>query len=125
MSTSSGSYNQATTTALTKEHITNATNAINTYISAIQGYNKRLATVMEDMSDGKGSFVGDASTGYQTFYTTYVLPAITTNLIDGENCLTTGALSMLKMIGNTMLDITDPDLGTFNKNPGAAATEAG
>lgn len=111
---------QQTSTHLTEENITQAIQAINAYIKTAKELASQInATVMQLRAT---NFIGDASTGYDSFYTNNVVPVITKALYDTDGSNTgdslTGALIMtLNSIKDTLLNTTDPELMKFNMNP--------
>ena len=97
---------------LTHEIITNATASVNTYSSTANGLFEELGGVVSALVSQ--NFTGDASDGYNDFFTTKVTPALTENL----ESLTSSINSMLESIQTQLLDQVDPQLGNTNRNPG-------
>lgn len=95
-----------------------AAGAVDAYISTVRNLNTELENLIQVLTSN--DFVGDASDGYKTFYQQKVLPAITTNLVEGEKSLAAGIKGMLDNIGTQLLDTVDPKLGENNQNPGGA-----
>ena len=67
-------------TVLTSAIITNAKSAIDTYITTATAIKAELDGLIKDLTTNH--FTGSASNGYNTFYTTKFVPAISTNLTD-------------------------------------------
>ena len=98
---------------LAVENIEAVKNAVNTYIqrcSDIFGNMQNTIAILR----GK-DFVGDASNGYEEFFT-QITPALTTNLYLGDESLMVGINNMMESIKATLLNTVDPELGTANKN---------
>ena len=103
---------------LTHAIISNATQAVDTYITTVKGLEQELVGLMSTLTSE--NFNGDASDGFTVFYNEKVLPAISDNLTS-ETSLTKSIKSMLESIQNQLLDTVDPGLGENNRNPGAQA----
>ena len=105
-------------TILDKKNITDAVTAIDTYVKTATDLNGQLATVMAQLI-GSG-FVGEAAEGYKTFYTSKVVPALTTNLIDPQGSLMASLKQMMTDIGAEFFDNVDTKLGEANQTAGDA-----
>lgn len=102
---------------LTHAIIENAKASVDTYISTVNGLNEELNGVITTLTST--NFSGDASDGYQVFYTEKVVPAVTENLTSPGTSLTASIKSILDSIQEQLLDRVDPELGNNNRNPGA------
>ncbi len=105
-------------TILDKKNITDAVTAINTYVKVATNLNGQLATVMTQLIDS--GFVGEAAKGYNIFYTSKVVPALDTNLIDSQDSLMASLKKMMTDIGAEFFDNVDTKLGTANQTAGDA-----
>ena len=95
------------------ENIEAVKNAVNTYIQTCSGI---FGNMQNTISTLRGAdFVGDASNGYEEFFT-QITPALTTNLYASEESLMVGINNMMNSIKETLLDTVDPDLEAANKN---------
>lgn len=104
-----------TCTKLKEENITNASEAIKTYINTCQEY---FATIDKEINELRESgFIGDASDGYATFYS-----KLKKNLTDnfygnngtGEGALLPGLCSWLESGLVKLVDTLDPKLKNQN-----------
>lgn len=109
-------------TILTSAIVENAKTSVDNYITSIDGLNGQLEEIINTLTGS--NFNGDASLGYKDFYTKSVLPAITENLTQQGNSLTSSIKSMLDNIQQQLLNTVDPQLGDNNRNPGGVAGTA-
>lgn len=109
-------------TILTSAIIQGAKDSVDNYVTQITALNGQLDGIMKTLTTT--NFTGDASAGYNDFYTQKVLPAITDNLTQQGNSLTASIKSMLDNIQQQLLSTVDPQLGENNRNPGGAASAA-
>ncbi len=107
----------ATATILSKQTIENAKTAVDDYIKNIGELNQELDKIMKNLSN---DFVGEAATGYKTFYDSKVLPAIEDNLI-GNNSLAGNIKTMLDNIEQQLIDTVDTTIGKNNQNLGGTS----
>jgi hypothetical protein len=63
--------------------------------------------------------MGEGSTGYNAYFTTYIKPMLTDNLT-GADSLMAGLARLLDDIGNQLIGTTDPQIGEYNQNPASA-----
>ena len=98
---------------LAVENIEAVKNAVNTYIQRCSDIFGNMQNTIATLR-GK-DFVGDASNGYEEFFT-QITPALTTNLYLGDESLMIGIKNMMESIKKNLLDTADPDLGIANKN---------
>lgn len=109
-------------TILTSAIIQGAKDSVDNYVTQITALNGQLDGIMKTLTST--NFTGDASVGYNDFYTQKVLPAITDNLTQQGNSLTASIKSMLDNIQQQLLSTVDTQLGENNRNPGGAASAA-
>lgn len=107
------------TTKLTQAIITAATTAVDDYNKTTDQLRENLDTAIVDLLK-QDCFSGDAAIGFKHFYDNTVTPALKVSLPS----LTKAINDILTNVGKTFLDTVDPDLGEFNKDPGAAAAAA-
>lgn len=100
-------------TILDKENITNAKTAVNNYRQSCTTLESELNTLIADLR--KSYFIGDASDGFNSFYTK-ISPALTTNLYGPQNSVTAMLDELLDAIQNALIGKVDPELGTANHN---------
>jgi len=98
---------------LAVENIDAVKKAVEMYIRTCSGIFENLKKTIGDLR-GK-DFVGDASNGYEEFFT-QITPALTTNLYLGDESLMVGINNMMDSIKATLLDTVDPELEAANKN---------
>jgi uncharacterized protein YukE len=98
---------------LAVENIEAVKNAVKTYIQTCSGIFEKMQNTIATLR-GK-DFVGDASNGYEEFFT-QITPALTTNLYLGDESLMVGINNMMDSIKATLLDTVDPELEAANKN---------
>lgn len=109
------------TTILEQSNITQAKNAITTYMNTCDELNKQLNTIITDLTAvGKG-FNGNAADGYVDFYN-QVKPAFTTQLLGEEAGLMPSLIKILDAVYNALNATMDVDLGNNNKAAGAQNT---
>lgn len=106
-------------TILTSAIVESAKDAVNSYVTTVGGLNEELQEIINTLTSA--NFNGEAANGYNDFYTSKVIPAITENLIAQGNSLTASIKSMLDNIQQQLLNTIDPQLGEQNRNPGGAA----
>lgn len=109
-------------TILTSAIVDSAKGAVDSYVTTIGDLNDELQGIINTLTGS--NFNGDAANGYNEFYTTKVLPAITENLTAQGNSLTASIKTMLDNIQQQLLNTVDPQLGENNRNPGGAAAGA-
>lgn len=101
-------------TKLASENISEAKAAINNYKTtcdaAFQNLDGAIAGII-----GK-DFLGDAATGYESFYQ-QIKPAISTKLTGPSESITSMLESIMTAV-EQMLNPVDPELGTANQNAG-------
>lgn len=102
---------------LTHAIISDATQKVDAYVSTANGLYDELSGIIATLTGS--NFNGDASDGYNVFFTEKVVPAITDNLTDPASSLMASIKTMLESIQTQLLDTIDPSLGDNNKNPGA------
>lgn len=107
-------------TILTSAIITSAKDSVDTYVTTVSNLSNQLDGIMKTLTST--NFTGDASVGYNEFYTQKVVPAINANLTDPGNSLTASIKSMLENIQQQLLNTVDPQLGDNNRNPGGTTT---
>lgn len=95
-------------TKLTIQNITDAKNAVTAYQNTADALFSSLQSIVTALPDA--DFIGDASTGYQTFFTN-IKPALTTQITDLTKMLT-DILSSVEQLLNPV----DPQLGQQNQN---------
>ncbi|MBR1393327.1 MAG: hypothetical protein IJ561_05780 [Ruminococcus sp.] len=98
--------------------IVNAKTSVSTYVTTAQGLFDELSSVINNLT--ASGFIGDASNGFQEFFTTKVTPVLQANLTEPGTSITAGITSMLDSIKEQLLDIVDPQLGEINKDPTAS-----
>ncbi len=103
---------------LTHAIIKEATAAVDTYVASATQLYGDLEGVMNTLTSS--NFIGDASTGYNVFFTKNVKPALTDNLTNAQGSLAASIKDILRSIEEQLLDNVDPKLGENNQNPGAA-----
>lgn len=101
-------------TVLTNENISEARAAIAAYRSTCEGIFSKLQNDINSLTGA--DFIGDASAGYVDFFT-QITPALTTNLTDPSESVTSMLESILTAV-EQMLNPVDPQLGTANQNAG-------
>ncbi len=104
-------------TILTHEIITNATQAVDSYVAAANSLYEELSGIISALT--AANFNGDASDGYKAFFAEKVAPALTDNLTTPGTSLTASIKDLLGTIQQQLLDTVDPQLGENNRNPGA------
>ena len=105
-------------TILTSADINNAISAVDTYVTKATGIYNNLESTLNSLTGS--NFIGDASNGYDDFFTSKVKPVLTENLTDPGTSLTSSIKEMLQSIKEQLLDTVDPQLGDGNRNPGGA-----
>ena len=106
-------------TVLTHKIITSANEKVDAYVTTANGLYDELSGIISALI--ASNFNGDASDGYNVFYTEKVVPAITENLTAPSSSLTSSIKSILESIQTQLLDTVDPKLGENNMNPGSGA----
>ncbi len=92
--------------------IVNAKESVKTYSDTTTALYEELRQIINELrADG---FMGDASEGFNDFFTTKATPV----LVDNLNSVTGGVNSMLDTIQEQLLNTVDPQLGDANRNPG-------
>lgn len=104
---------------LTHAIIANATAAVDSYVVEANGLFEELQGIVSNLTTN--NFNGDASDGYNVFFTQKVVPALTDNLTAPEGSITAGVKSILENIQLQLLDTVDPQLGENNQSAGGAA----
>ena len=104
---------------LTHAIITNATAAVDTYISTLKTLYTQLEGIMSTLTST--NFNGDAANGYTAFYTASVKPAL--EEAGATQALMGSVKDLLANIQTQLLDTVDPQLGQNNQNAGNASTE--
>lgn len=103
-------------TILTHAIISNATQAVDTYVATANGLYEELSGVITTLTGS--NFNGDAAEGYKVFFAEQVTPALTDNLTAPQESLMASIKSILESIQTQLLDTVDPQLGENNRNPG-------
>ena len=103
-------------TVLTKEIITNAKQKVDRYSTDAQQLFTQLQTTINNLT--ANNFIGSSSDGFNTFFTTKVTPALTTNLYGETGSLMEGIKSLLDSIEEQLIDTVDDQLGQHNQNLG-------
>lgn len=101
-------------TTLDRTTITNAQNAVDTYVTKVTALYQRLDAELATLT--ANNFIGEGSMGYKSFYNASIVPSLTTVLTDPNQSLTATIKSMLAMVENTLMDQVDPQLGESNRN---------
>lgn len=110
-------------TILTGAIIDGAKAQVDNYITTTKGLYTQLSNTVTKLVTQ--DFTGDASNGYRQFYEQKVVPAITTNLTDGEKSLMVMINDLLEDIKKQLLYTLDPDMGENNRNAGSTAEQDG
>lgn len=104
-------------TVLTHAIIASACEKVDTYIASVNSLNDELAGIIANLVSA--NFNGDASDGYNVFYTQKVVPAITENLTAPSSSLMASIKNILESIQTQLLDTVDPEMGSNNKSAGS------
>lgn len=94
-------------TNLTKKNITDAQAAVAKYKAVVEGYYSELNSAITTLT--QNDFIGDASEGYRTFYTSKVVPVLTTNLTADQTSLMSKINTVLGDL-EQLLATVDPNL---------------
>ncbi len=100
-------------TILDQENIQKAKTAVNTYRDTCKQLHQQLTSIIDGLR--AASFIGDASNGFDTFYS-QVTPALSTNLYGEDNSVTAMLIQLLDAVEKALLRTVDPDLGKANSN---------
>ena len=103
-------------TILTKDIITNAISAVDSYVKEATNLQGQLEGIMKGLIGT--NFAGDAADGFQAFYNSQVKPAVVDNLTASQTSLMAGVKSILEGIDTQLMQTVDPQLGKANQNPG-------
>lgn len=103
-------------TILSKTIISNAKETIDEYTRKADEQFQALSEAISKLI-GSG-FAGDAATGYQTFFTQKITPALTTYLTQGNTSLMQSLSQMLTDIETQLIGNVDPELGRANSGAG-------
>lgn len=106
-------------TILSKAIISSASEKVDNYITTANGLYDNLNGVISKLVSA--NFVGDASSGYNVFYTQKVVPALTENLTAPGSSLMAGIKNILESIQTQLLDTVDPEMGQNNQSVGSSA----
>lgn len=109
-------------TILTHAIVENAKGAVDSYNTTIRGLNDELGSIMSTLTGN--DFSGDAATGFNEYYTTKVLPAVTESLTDEGTSITSSIKTLLDNIQQQLLDTMDPQLGENNRGAGVGGQTA-
>lgn len=101
-------------TILTSAIVEGAKGAVDDYVTKVTELNEELKSIISKLTSE--SFTGEAANGYNDFYTTKVIPAITENLTEGGESLTASIKSLLDNIQQQLLNTVDPQMGENNRN---------
>jgi hypothetical protein len=87
--------------------------------SAVTAYKNTCDPLFKQLTDTIGTlraagFIGDASVGFNTFYTT-VQPALSTNLTGDSNSVTALLTELLTAVERALIGTVDPELKTANE----------
>lgn len=105
------------TTVLSKQHIDAATQAVNDYVATATTLYGELVDLINKLR--ATDFIGDASNGFEVFFTQSVTPALTTNLTDPTGSLTYTVKNLLNdVIYANLNGHVDPELGKGNESAG-------
>ena len=104
---------QSQNTVLTTENITNASQAISTYINDALTILNGVKTEIDTLR--AAGFIGDASEGFDTYVTT-TITNIKNNFYEGDEALLPSLKKWLDSYLNQLLSSLDPDLKNQNEN---------
>ena len=105
-------------TILTSQIIVNSKGAVDDYSTKAVNKFDELQGVIDGI---KGvSFRGEGFNGYEDYFKQKITPALTENLT-GPNSVMEGLKKILDDVNNQLLEITDPNIGEYNRNPSAGA----
>lgn len=102
-----------THTVLDRNDIVAAKNAIAAYKNTCKTEFTNLKNEIDTLR--QTHFIGDASTGYDAFFTT-IAPALSANLYGDGNSVTALLEQLLDAIEQALMNKADVDLGNANKN---------
>lgn len=96
---------------------------INSSTAEVEAYVGKANTLFAELEGAinaltSSGFIGEAADGYKTFFTSKILPALTTNLTEGEASLMGALKKMMDEIGHQFLVSVDPALGEANEGAG-------
>lgn len=100
-------------TILDQSNIQQAKAAVNTYRDTCSSLYSQLTSTINDLR--AASFIGDASNGFDVFYS-QVTPALSTNLYGEDESVTAMLIQLLDAVEKALLRTVDPELGDANKN---------
>ncbi len=103
-------------TILSRQIIEKSTAEVESYVGKANTLFAELEGAINTLTS-KG-FIGDAADGYKKFFITRIVPALTTNLTEGESSLMGALRKMMEEIGQQFLETVDPTLGDANGNAG-------
>ena len=99
-------------TVLTKQSIQAAKTAVETYVSTARALYEELSNVITPLTTN--DFIGDASSGWMTFYNTRVVPNLTANLTEDNTSIMFGIRQKLLEL-EELINVLDPNMGEENK----------
>jgi len=100
-------------TILSTQIIENAKAVVDTYENTANNLLEDIKAAINKLAPA--DFEGDASEGYNEFFTSKATPALDTNM----KSLTKGIRDILDSIGGQLMATVDVQLGNFNRDPGA------
>lgn len=103
-------------TILSRQIIENSTAEVESYVGKANTLFAELEGAINALTTS--GFIGDAADGYKAFFFTKIVPALTTNLTEGDASLMGALRKMMEEIGQQFLDTVDPALGDANQNAG-------
>ncbi len=108
-------------TILSRQNISDSISEVEQYITSANALYEELKGVIDTLT--ASGFIGEASDGYKTFFTSKITPALTTTLVEGDTSLMGSIRTMMSDIGEQFMDNIDPQLREANESAGEATGE--